>query len=253
MDLLLRTQALRPLLRVKCPECRIWRLFEPEALATTVRCPGCGSEFLLAPNLRRGEGQRPRSTWRYRRSGLLAEHGHEGSIPVILTMLRLENTVDHGQALFVLPSHTLRGDGIDCESDLLALELDQHGEPALVLAEVKSKRRIGRRDLENLEAAAAQVRDSGISCYLLFAKAGEFSQQELALFRGYREAHRGAHGVDLVPPPILLAERELAHYEVHQATHDLVPEPYVLSLASLARNTAFLYLEGGVDGRPNER
>jgi DNA-directed RNA polymerase subunit RPC12/RpoP len=234
---------LRPLLRVKCPECQIRRFFEPEALAREVRCPGCGSQFLLAPLLRRSKGGKLRSTWCFRRSGLLAEHGHKGSIPVILTMLRLENTLGDGRALFTLPSQRLSGDGINCESDLIALELDQRGRPAIVLAEVKSNRRVERRDVENLEAAATRIRESGLNCYLLFAKTGDFTVGEIRLLRELRQRHRTPEGFDLEPPPIVLAERELARYDVFHQTRDQLPERFVLNLESLARNTAHLYLE----------
>jgi ribosomal protein S27E len=233
-DRLLDTEVLRPFLRIKCPECRLWRLFEPESLQAHLRCPGCGSVFPLAYHLRRGpDGQR--SSWRFCRSGLLAERGHAGAIPVILTMLRLSISLDSGKAMFVLPSLDLTGTDLACETDVLAIEIDMHGKPSVIFGEVKSGgSEIDDNDISNLDRAAEYVRESGVSAYLVFAKLGSFSDDELARFRAYYDGGR--------KPVVLLAERELVHYEVLHDTRDSVETSYILSLADLAATTSGLYL-----------
>lgn len=243
-DLLLACEALRPALRLKCPDCRIWRLFPPDALTASVQCPGCGGDFLLASHLRKPPGEKQRYSWRFQRSGLLAERGHAGALPVILTMLTLSNTLHSASALFLLASHALRGAGINCESDLLVLELDMHGKPAIAIAEVKGRDvTVEARDVSNLEAASERIRESGVDCYLLFATTGQWTEGELTLFREYRDRHRSPEGYPLRPSPILFADRELAHYEIYHETRELLEHPDVLSLDDLATNSAKLYLD----------
>jgi hypothetical protein len=243
-DLLLAREALRPVLRLKCPECQIWRLFSPDALATTVQCPGCGAAFLLALHVRKPPAEKQRYSWRFQRSGLLAERGHAGALPVILTMLTLSNTLHSGSVLFLLASHALRGARVNCESDLLVLELDMHGKPAIAIAEVKGRDvTVEERDLSNLEAASERIRESGVDCYLLFATTGAWTDPELTLFREYRDRHLSPEGSALRPAPILFAGRELAHYEIYHETRELLADPHVMSLADLATNSAKLYLD----------
>lgn len=243
-DLLLAREALRPALRLKCPECRIWRLFPPDALATKVQCPGCGAAFLLASHLRKPPGEKQRYSWRFQRSGLLAERGHAGALPVVLTMLTLSNTLHSASALFLLASHTLRGSGIDCETDLLVLELDMHGKPAIAIGEVKGRDVIvEERDVSNLEAVSECIVESGVDCYLIFSTTGQWTDDELTLFREYRDRHRSPEGYPLRPAPILLAGRELAHYEIYHETRELLECPHVMSFADLASNSARLYLD----------
>ena len=110
---LLEKGVFRAGLKMQCPGCNIRSPYEPEDLATEVRCPRCGTTFLLAPRLET-------SHWEYRASGFFAHHREHGAIPVILTMLRLEHDLKE-RALFLVPSQKLLGDGVDCESDFVAM------------------------------------------------------------------------------------------------------------------------------------
>jgi len=159
-------------------------------------------------------------------------------------MLTLSNTLHSGSALFLVASHTLCGEGIDCESDLLVLELDVHGKPAFAIGEAKRRDVVVEgRDDSYLEAVAERIVESGVDCYLVFATTGEWTDDELALFRDYRDRHRSPEGYPLRPAPILLAGRELAHYEIYHETRELLEGPHVMSFADLASNSAKLYLD----------
>ncbi|MCY4085406.1 MAG: hypothetical protein OXG37_00605 [Actinomycetia bacterium] len=248
LDELLRLQALQSRLELQCPECRIRQLYLPEALATEIKCPSCQSVFLLAPLLRGCE-----APWKFAPSGLFAEDGHRGSIAVILAMLRLENTFPLNQGLFLLPSHNLGANGIECESDLLVLELGNDGIPAVAVGEVKGEGEIEPDDIRNLDSVADEVRSSGVECYLIFATTREsFTESEKKLFRDYRERISGqpALGADQLegysrPAPILFTLRELRFYETYdEEARAEVPWPHPLGLRELAENSAKLYLDG---------
>lgn len=81
-------------------------------------------------------------------SGFFATHREHGSIPVILTMMRLDDPLADERQI-VVASHNLSGHEIDCEVDLIALSTDRDGTVAMLSANAraamsKSKRRISR-------------------------------------------------------------------------------------------------------------
>ena len=250
LDKLLRLQVLQARLQLQCPECRIRQLYLPEALATEVKCPNCQSTFLLAPLLHERN-----AAWKFAPSGLFAKRGHSGSVAVILAMLRLENTISSSlsQDLFLLPSHNLDINGIKCESDLLALALDNDGNPAVAVGEVKGEGEIEPDDIRNLESVANEVRSSEVECYLIFATTrSSFTEREKTLFRDYRERISGqwALGEDQFqghprPAPILFTLRELGFYDIYdEEARAAVPWPNALGLRELAENSAKLHLDG---------
>ena len=248
LDELLRLQALQARLQLQCPECRIRQLYLPEALATEVKCPNCGSTFLLAPLLHGSK-----AAWKFAPSGLFAKRGHSGSVAVILAMLRLENTISRSQDLFLLASHNLDVNGIECESDLLALALGNDGNPAVAVGEVKGEGKIEPGDIRNLESVADEVRSSGVECYLIFATTRPgFTEGEKTLFRDYRERISGQWALDEDPlqghprpAPILFTLRELGFYEIYdEEARAAVTRPYALGLRELAENSAKLHLDG---------
>ncbi len=234
-------------LHLRCPACTITSRYPPGVLDAEVRCPRCGTEFLLAPTL-------PESHWEYQASGFFAHHREHGAIPVILTMLRLEHDVGMAalRALFLAPSHTLAWDGFDCESDFLALSQGHDGSIVVAIGESKGgPQKIEPDDVRNLKAVADRVRKAGIECYVVLATTRDaFSDDEIEAFRAYHESIKDESSLDdrmqgwPRPSPILLTWRELRSFEAYdRGVREKLPETYAHTFRELATNSAFLYLE----------
>jgi hypothetical protein len=236
--------ALHAGLRIQCPNCDIRHHYAATELDETVRCPRCREEFPLTPFLHD-------AVWHYRASGFFADRGGHGAIPVLLTMMRLEQEAI-GQDRVTIPSHELRGDGINCESDLLVLERHDDGRVAVAVSESKDRMEIEQTDIDNLAAVAEKVRASGIECYLIFTTLRDsFTDDEIARFRSYRDsiAEQWSHDVAALegwhrPGPILFTARELGKFSAYDETERArLPHQHQLGLRELAANSAALYLE----------
>jgi hypothetical protein len=231
-------------LHLRCSACTITSRYLPSVVDAEIRCARCGTPFSLAPAL-------ADSHWEYQASGFFAHHGEHGAIPVILTMLRLEHDVEE-RALFLAPSHTLKWDGFDCESDFLALS--QRHDATVVVAVGESKggpQEIGPDDLKKLTAVADRMRAVGIECYVVLATTRDsFSDEEMAAFRAYTDAIEDERSIDdrvqgwRRPYPILFTWRELRSFEAYdREVRDEIPEPYAHSFRELAANATFMYYE----------
>jgi hypothetical protein len=241
---LLERGVFRAELKMQCPACRIRSAYPPETLAADVKCPRCGTEFLLAPRLEQAH-------WEYRASGFFAHHREHGALPVVLTMLRLEGDVEE-RALFLAPSQTLSGDGVDCESDFVAIHQRHDSEVVVALGECKGgDKKITQESVDKLRAAADKVRNSGLECYLVFATTRlTFDDDEIAILRDYRRSIEDEWSLDdrmqgwRRPAPIVLTWRELRTYErSYRSFAADLPEQYAMSLRGLAANSAFIYLD----------
>jgi hypothetical protein len=240
-------------LHVHCPACNIRSRYAPENLATEIACARCGSAFLLARRLEDAQ-------WKYQASGFFEHHREHGAIPVILAMLRLENDL-RGRALFLVAGQTMAGDGVNCEADLIALEQRHDGEVAVALGECKGgPKKITQEGFDKLVAAADKVRASGLECYLVFATTrDEFAEDELAIFRGYRERIRDDWSLDegrqgwRRPAPILFTARELQNFWAYEGPiREMLPEEHAMSLRQLAANSAFVYLDEHAEALPRD-
>ena len=236
--------ALHAGLRIQCPNCDIRHHYAAADLDDTVRCPRCREQFPLTPFLHD-------AVWSYRASGFFADRGGHGAIPVLLTMLRLEQD-SVGQNRILVPSHELRADEINCESDLLVLERQDDGRNCVAVSECKDQMEIEQRDIDNLAAVAERLHSSGIECYLIFTTLREeFSPPELDRFRAYRHsvADQWSHDVAGLenwyrPGPILFTARELGRFEIYTPEDRArLPHKHLLGLRELAANSAALYLE----------
>jgi hypothetical protein len=240
---LLDRRALVAGLKLQCPNCRIRERYTLDQLCETMRCPRCRNEFAPTPLLHD-------SIWEYAASGFFADEGAHGAIPVLLTMMRLaqDTTVDR----FILSSHDLRGDGIDCETDLLVLEQHHDGRLAVAVSECKDSGEISQADLDNLALVADHLHASGVECYLVFTTLrAELSADELDRFRAYRDrvaaqwSHDAAHLEGWHrPAPILFTPRELAQWQIYpHDDREGLPHEYQLGLRELAANSAARYLD----------
>jgi phage FluMu protein Com len=119
LEKLLARGALVGGLKLQCPSCRMRERYGLDQLGEEMRCPRCRHTFAPTPLLHD-------SIWEYAASGFFADEGAHGAVPVLLTMMRLAH--DTSVERFIVSSHDLRGDGIDCESDLLVLEQHHDGD-----------------------------------------------------------------------------------------------------------------------------
>jgi ferredoxin-like protein FixX len=231
-------------LHVKCPACTITSRYVAEALARELRCPRCGTSFLLAPNLKDAQ-------WEYQASGFFAHHREHGAIPVALTMLRLEHDIEE-KALFLAPSHTLSWDDFTCEADFLALSQRHDGSVVVAVGECKGgNEEIDDDDIAKLKAVSDRVREAGIECYLVFSTTrAAFSEREITAFRNYRTQVEEEWSLDdrmrgwRRPAPILLTWNELRSFDAYtRAVSERLPEPYAHSLREVAANSAALHLD----------
>ena len=229
-------------LHIKCPACTIRSRYLPEALGTDVRCPRCGTAFLLAPKLNDAH-------WEYQASGFFAHHREHGAIPVILTMLRLDHDVRE-RALFVAPSHKLSWEGFECEADFLALSQRHDGSVVVALGECKGgPEEIDADDLRKLKAVADRVRATDIECYLVFGTTRDsFSEREVEAFRAYGREIEGEWSLDERgqgwprAAPLLLTWHELRSFDPYpRSLREQLPERYPNSFRELSANSAFLY------------
>jgi hypothetical protein len=236
-------------LRIKCEACRIHSRYSPEALATEMRCPRCGTTFALAPVL-------IDSRWEYQTSGFFAHHNEHGALPVILTMLRLDHNV-HEHVMFQTASHQLTAGELSCETDVLALVQQHDGTVCLAIGECKGGgQQISGEDVANLARIAATVRASGLECYLVFSTTRErFGDEEIRALRQLVDpaADIPTHGEQVQGDQkgglILLTWNELRSFDLYPAgVREFLPKTYPVRLSDLAANAAFLYLSDGDQG-----
>jgi len=231
LDFLLKKRVFRTGLMPKCPHCELTFWLPVDSLSERCTCELCGHEFPLAPQLR-GRGD-----WRFRLTGLFGrEDNQEGALPVILTLFQFLRIRRSSGTFVYSTALNLKHATVQCESDLIVLELGRDGEPNLLIGECKTNKEIDGEDVGKLLAVREAVVSSGMGCYLVFSKATEhFMPDEVARFR---ELHK--KGIT----PILFTERELEPYQAYLEDDDadLLPNRYPSELRELAENSAYRYL-----------
>jgi hypothetical protein len=249
---LLTKETFRPGLELTCPNCRLRAYIDADRIGHRVSCPLCGHSFLLAPLVTARD-------WVFRISGVFArEGGPQGAIPAILAMQELEaiSIPDHP---FIRVAHELSGEGILCESDLLALEVAGEGLASVCLGECKDQLPVEAEDVRRLSAVRSIIRSSGIECFLLFAVLRDaFVDEELRMFDDLNSEFSGERALGLppyvsapAPPPILFTARELEGEPwIPGRQNDGLPHPYPHSLRDLAENSFAIYLRNPEEGQP---
>lgn len=241
--MLLARGALVAGLKLQCPSCRVRERYTLDQLGEEMRCPRCRNTF--APTRLLHD-----SIWEYSASGFFADAGAHGAVSVLLTMMRLAQ--DTSIERFIISSHDLRGGGIDCESDLLVLEQHHDGRLAVAVSECKDAGTIDQRDVDNLAAVAERLHASGVECYLIFTTLrDEFTAEEIARFRAYRDAIAGQWSRDASnlenwrrPAPILFTPPELRQWQLYpDADRNGLPHQHVIGLRELAANSAARYID----------
>jgi hypothetical protein len=231
-DTMLSKNLVQAGLNFVCPRCELefWRSLDQ--LRAMAHCEYCEHDFNVLPQLKDRD-------WRYRRSGLLGNYDNqEGAIPVILALQQIMAVLSHPTLCLWTTAHALQldnGQGRRCETDFLLITLQPYrSNIEVVIGECKTYGTIDQRDVDNLTAVGHSLRRQGMVPYVVFAKASDFTEEELErIAPSLRDEHVQV---------ILLGKNELEPYmpyERAQTTRNL--NRYPVSLLNMAENTRALF------------
>jgi len=227
-------------LTLKCSVCELDFWLGLDDVKSQVRCLYCGKEFNILMQLRD-------RAWAYRRSGLFGRDDHQkGGIPVALTLQQLETAL-HGSLKCFTTAMDLEPQGAavpKCETDFVALitaGIRDDRPLQLLIGECKDRGgEITASDAANLKAVAEAFNKSPFSVYILFAKAGEFSTDEI----DHCKSARTTIGTHVVNNVILLSQRELEPYFMYSQSEKLFDiQSSAVSLMDMALNTHNIFFE----------
>ncbi len=170
----------------------------------------------------------------YRTDGFFSkDNNQEGAIPVILSLLVFQRIVRG--SLFYSTSLELKGMK-NLEVDFTIIHKN-FSKMEIGIGECKSSYyEIDEKDVDNLSNIQDKLIKLGIDCYMIFAKtADNFSEKELELFRGLRDANRRF---------ILLTNKEMEPYEPYWKISEEIelPNKYVHDLEDMHQNSIRIYL-----------
>jgi hypothetical protein len=234
LDQLIERRVFRLGLDFECPICqlRFWRSLDDSK--TRLECEYCGTTFDAGRQLRDRD-------WAFRRSGLFGRSDNQaGGIPVAVTLQQLEANLSTMERQLSSTSLLLSPLGdIDvnhCETDFVMI-LTGHSQnsphlPQVAIGECKARFDITEDDAINLAKVADALPERRLNVFILFAKLGEFSGDEVRACA--LAQHRWKQRV------ILLSQRELEPFFLYER-HDLKPRPTIAGLEDLAAITVHLY------------
>jgi hypothetical protein len=181
LDFLLERGVFRVGLELTCAHCELPFWVSLDDAKSTARCDYCGKTFEIATQLRDRD-------WAYRRSGLFGRNDNQqGGIPVAVTLQQLDTTLSMEKMLYATCLELKAGSApIDkCETDFVVVASGHsHNmpyQPQLVIGECKaSGGMITRDDAEHLAKVADALPHRRLNAFILFAKTGTFSEDEIA-------------------------------------------------------------------------
>ena len=234
LDFLLERGVFRVGLELKCPHCELpfWQSLDDTK--TKPDCVYCGTSFDVTRQLRDRD-------WKYRRSGLFGGDDHQrGGIPVAVTLQQLDATLHLDKILYTtsLELTYSAGSNIEpCETDFVVITTGHsHNSPDLpqvVIGECKpAGGTITVADAEHLAKVADALPHRRFNVFVVFAKTGHFSDQEIAACA--LAQHKWGSRV------ILLSQDELEPYFIY-SRHPHEPRLRTTGLEDLAQNTTHLY------------
>jgi hypothetical protein len=216
-----------------CPNCALefWRHLD--SIETISTCEYCDTPFNVMPQLKDRD-------WRFRRSGLFGKDDNQaGGIPVAVVLQQLETTL-RGKIFAWTTGMNLESMSLEkwkCETDFVLIAEDFSEGPQIVLSEVKSAGgEITDADAANLSRVADLFEGSSLQPYIVFAKLGPFSADEIERCRIARNETR--------PRVIVLSDRELEPYFVYErAEKEFEIRGSAISLRDLAVATNSIFFE----------
>lgn len=237
---LLDKRMFRAGLSFKCPHCDLEFWLHLDSVKTDCVCEYCDTTFNVMPMLKDRD-------WRFRRTGLFGrEDNQAGGIPVAVVLQQL-HTVLHEKIVAWTTGVNIEVNTPTpwrCESDFVLIARDPQEGPQIVLSEVKSAGgEISEADVANLARLADMFEASSITPYIVFAKLGQFTTEEIQRCR-LAQPHRRR------PRVILLSDRELEPYFVYERTvHEFEINQHAINLEDLAQATTSIYFTP----RPKQR
>jgi hypothetical protein len=232
---------------LKCPHCGMDSWTALDVLKQKLVCELCGREFDATRQL-------VRSTWHYRRSGLLgAERNAQGAVPVLLTLQQFDvNLKGLWHDAVYSPSLDLEpkasGDLPKCEVDFVWLIPRAYPDRTVViLGECKDRGgkkngSIDETDIDHLRRAADAFPRKRFETFIVLAKLCPFTADEITLAKTLNDEYRRR--------VILLTERELEPFHFYERTkleYKNIKE-YASTPQDLANNTVQMYFKEAVGG-----
>jgi hypothetical protein len=221
----------RPGLTLKCPKCELPFWVQLDDVATQAECAYCGNRFNCTSQLNK-------DPWQYRKSGLFGlDNNQEGSVPVALTLQQLDTHLSRSSSDILMTNLKLaKGPkSPDCETDLF-VAVQENDHVAIAVGECKdAKGEISAEDVRNMTAVADAFEGDYFETFIIFAKTGVFTQEEVDRCK----LAQAGHGR---PRVIMLSDRELEPYFIYErASRQFKVDTTVISLDGLARSTDQLY------------
>jgi hypothetical protein len=233
LDFLLERGVFRVGLELTCTHCELPFWVSLDDAKSRAQCDYCGETFGITRQLKDRD-------WAYRRSGLFGRNDNQqGGIPVAVTLQTLETALLMNKLLYTT-SLELKPDGAPitkCETDFVVFanghSYEMPHQPQVVIGECKAAGgTITRGDAEHLAKVADALPSRRLDVFILFAKTGTFSEDEIGAC-GLAQ-HMWRQRV------IVLDKDELEPYNIN----DRYPKGLGLrlhNLEGLASNTVRLY------------
>lgn len=233
LDFLLERGVFRVGLELTCSHCELSFWVSLDDAKSAAQCCYCGKTFGIATQLRDRD-------WAYRRSGLFGRYDNQqGGIPVAVTLQQLDTALSMGRMLYTTCLKLKPGSAAidECETDFVVFS-NGHShnmpyQPQVVIGECKAAGgTITREDAEHLAKVADALPYRRFNVFILFAKTGTFSEEEVDAC--HLAQHKWRERV------IMLDKDELEPYHID----DRYPEGLRLhlhDLEGLANNTVRLY------------
>jgi hypothetical protein len=182
LDFLLDRGVFRVGLELTCAHCELPFWVSLDDAATTAQCEYCGKTFGITPQLKDRD-------WAYRRSGLFGRNDNQqGGIPVAVTLQQLDTALSMSSRMLYTTCLELKPEATTpiekCETDLVIFanghSHNSPHQPQLVIGECKAVGgTITHEDAEHLAKVADVLPSRRINVFILFAKMGTFSEQEI--------------------------------------------------------------------------
>lgn len=233
LEFLLERGVFRVGLELTCTHCELPFWVSVDDARSTVQCEYCGKTFGITSQLKDRD-------WAFRRSGLFGRNDNQqGGIPVAVTLQQLDTALStdkmlHTTSLELTPEKA----PIDkCETDFVVFASghshNMPHQPQIVIGECKAAGgTITRDDAQNLAKVADALPHHRLNVFILFAKLGTFSQEEIEACRLAQERWRER--------VIMLGKDELEPYHI-DGRYSKELRLHLRNLEELASNTVRLY------------
>jgi len=174
-------------LKFGCPNCRLEFWVSLDDVKTFTRCEYCGHDFNVTPQLRDRD-------WHFRRSGLFGKENHqEGGIPVALVLQQMDTVFSHPD-IFYTTGMDLEPEGAGiqkCETDFVLVKMESMEDRVqIAIGECKTRKEITEEDVLKLRLVAEALEKVGIRAFLIFAKLGDFTPDELSRCQAANSGYR---------------------------------------------------------------